>query len=374
MTVKFSIARGALLPALAAVNRAVEKRNTIPILGNVLLKPEDGALTITGTNLDIEVKSVTKQESIPDFAPFTVPSGLLHDAVHKLPDGSTVEFEGDGAHVNVKAGRSRFRLQVLPASDFPEMSADGFTHEFKLPGKTLAHVVATVGFAISTEETRYYLNGIHLHHDGTNLAAVATDGHRLALVKLDAPEGSKDMPGIIVPRRTVGLLQHFAKGDDDIKIQMSTGKIRLSLAEGTTITSRLIDGTFPDYQRVIPSGGDKSFVLDRTAVSNAIDRVATISTERGRAVKCTFTASELTLEVTNPDSGQSEDSVVVDEGSGEDISIGFNHRYCLDVLAATASKQIRFELSDPGAPAKVFPTDTVDGGEPPLFVIMPMRV
>ncbi len=372
--VSFAIERGALLPALAAVNRAVEKRNTIPILGNVLLKVEDGHLCVTGTNLDIEVQAVAKQEGLPNIAPFTVQSGLLHDAVKKFADGSKVEFEGDQTHVNIKSGRSRFRLQVLPASDFPEMAGDDFTHEFSIAGSTLARVLATVGFAISTEETRYYLNGVLMHRDGEHLAFVATDGHRLALMKLDAPAGSDGVPGIIIPRRTVALLQHFAEGDEDIVLKLSERKMRIVLPDGTTITSKLIDGTYPDYQRVIPTSNDKSYTVDRTGLADAINRVSTVSSERGRAVKFSFGQSELKMEVNNPDSGQAEDSIVVNDGHEDEVTIGFNHKYCLDVLGAVSAKEMRFELSDPGAPCKVSPVGAEDGDVPPLFVIMPMRV
>ncbi|ELT50240.1 DNA polymerase III subunit beta [Brucella intermedia] len=372
--VSFAIERGALLPALAAVNRAVEKRNTIPILGNVLLKVEDGHLCVTGTNLDIEVQAVAKQEGLPTIAPFTVQSGLLHDAVKKFADGSMVEFEGDQTHVNIKSGRSRFRLQVLPASDFPEMAVDDFTHEFSIAGSTLARVLATVGFAISTEETRYYLNGVFMHRDGEHLAFVATDGHRLALMKLDAPAGSDGVPGIIIPRRTVALLQHFAEGDEDIVLKLSERKMRIVLPDGTAITSKLIDGTYPDYQRVIPTSNDKSYTVDRTGLADAINRVSTVSSERGRAVKFSFGQSELKMEVNNPDSGQAEDSIVISEGHDDEVTIGFNHKYCLDVLGAVSAKEMRFELSDPGAPCKVSPAGAEDDDVQPLFVIMPMRV
>lgn len=372
--VSFTIERGALLPALAAVNRAVEKRNTIPILGNVLLKVEDGHLCVTGTNLDIEVQAVAKQEGLPNIAPFTVQSGLLHDAVKKFADGSMVEFEGDQTHVNIKSGSSRFRLQVLPASDFPEMAADDFTHEFSITGSTLARVLARVSFAISTEETRYYLNGVFMHRNGEHLAFVATDGHRLALMKLEAPEGSDGVPGIIIPRRTVALLQHFAEGDEEIVLKLSERKMRIVLPDGTAITSKLIDGTYPDYQRVIPSNNDKSYAVDRAGLADAINRVSTVSSERGRAVKFSFGQSELKMEVNNPDSGQAEDSIVVNDGNADEVTIGFNHKYCLDVLGAVSAKEMRFELSDPGAPCKVSPVGADDGDVPPLFVIMPMRV
>ncbi|MEN5300507.1 DNA polymerase III subunit beta, partial [Brucella sp. TWI559] len=161
-----------------------------------------------------------------------------------------VKFEGDDAHVNVSAGRSRFRLQVLPASDFPEMSAGDFTHHFSLTGADMADAIAKVSFAISTEETRYYLNGIYLHRTDDHLAFVTTDGHRLALVKLAPPEGSEGMPGVIIPRATVSLLRHLASAEGDVAISLSAQKIRFEMPGGIVITSKLIDGNYPDYPRV----------------------------------------------------------------------------------------------------------------------------
>ncbi|MCX2698355.1 DNA polymerase III subunit beta [Ochrobactrum chromiisoli] len=370
----FTIARGALLPALKAVNRAVEKRNTIPILGNVLMSAEDDRLCVTCTNLDLEVRASAEAPGIDAIASFTMPSALLHDAVSKFADGANVKFEGDDAHVNVSAGRSRFRLQVLPASDFPEMSAGDFTHHFSLTGADMADAIAKVSFAISTEETRYYLNGIYLHRTDDHLAFVATDGHRLALVKLAPPEGSEGMPGVIIPRATVSLLRHLASAEGDVAISLSAQKIRFEMPGGIVITSKLIDGNYPDYPRVIPANNDKSYMVEREALTAALGRVMTLSSERGRAVKFCFKAVELQLETNNPDHGQAQDSINITGSAPDDFQIGFNGRYCLDILEAVDSKELTFELSDPGSPCKITPTETPGSGEKPLFVLMPMRV
>ncbi|MFI3903738.1 DNA polymerase III subunit beta [Ochrobactrum sp. S1502_03] len=370
----FTIARGALLPALKAVNRAVEKRNTIPILGNVLITAENGRLSVTGTNLDMEVTASVEAPDIGSLVPFTMPSALLHDAVSKFSDGATVKFDGDDAHVNVSAGRSKFRLQVLPASDFPEMSAGEFTHHFNLSGADITTAIAKVSFAISTEETRYYLNGIYLHRTDDHLAFVATDGHRLALVKLSPPEGSEDMPGVIIPRATVSLLRHLASAEGDVAISLSTQKIRFEMPGGIVITSKLIDGNYPDYPRVIPANNDKSYTVEREALAAALGLVMTLSSERGRAVKFSFTAGELQLETNNPDNGQAQDSINITNGAPHDLEIGFNGRYCLDILEALGSKELTFELEAPGSPCKITTTDAPDSGEKPLFVLMPMRV
>lgn len=371
---RFTIARGALLPALKAVNRAVEKRNTIPILGNVLISAENDRLIITGTNLDLEVRASAEAPGLGSFAPFTMPSALLHDVINKFADSAEVKFEGDDAHINVSAGRSRFRLQVLPASDFPEMSAADFTHHFEIAGAVIADAVSKVGFAISTEETRYYLNGIYVHRTDEHLCVVATDGHRLALITLKPPEGSEGMPGVIIPRAAVGLLRHLVSAEGDISVSLSERKIRFEMPGGVVITSKLIEGTYPDYPRVIPSNNDKSYTVEREALSAALGRVMTLSSERGRAVKFTFGTDELNLETNNPDNGNAQDSLSVTDGAAEALEIGFNGRYCLDILEALDAKELIFELEAAGSPCKITTADTPESGEKPLFVLMPMRV
>lgn len=372
-----TLARGALLPALAAAQKAVERRSTIPILQNVLLDAEGERLSITATNLDQEVSTRTTCKTSDPFCT-SLPATRLHDAVRKLPDGAEITIAMDGDFATISSGRTRFRLQTLPAADFPRMACEDFTHHFSLPATTLARMLATVGFAMSSEETRYYLNGIHWHVDDAETArfiAVATDGHRLAKQTFPLPEGSAGMPGIILPRQLCGLLKGFAGEEGEISVSLAAHKIRLSAAAGelceTTIVSKLIDGTFPDYTRVVPAGNGNRFKVQRTPAIAAIDRVLTVAGERGRAVAHTFgDDGTLSLRVDNPDAGKAEDSLSSEIQAGSAVEIGFNGRYCLDMLQASPAEDLVFELGDAGAPALVHP----DGSTETLFVLMPMRI
>lgn len=368
------IERSNLLKSLSHIQRVVERRNTIPILSNVLLKTEDGAMRLKATDLDIEItESVPASGDVPGAT--TVPAHLLYDIVRKLPDGSEVKLEttGDGAQMTVSAGRSTFRLQCLPETDFPDITAGAFTHAFTLKSSDLARLVERTQFAISTEETRYYLNGIFLHtvEAGGALAlrAVATDGHRLARAEMAAPAGSEGMPGIIVPRKTVAEIQKLlGEGAETVAVELSDSKIRFSLG-AVVMTSKLIDGTFPDYGRVIPTGNDKALTLDRQSFSAAVDRVSTISSERGRAVKLALSNGQLVLTVNSPDAGTATEELPVGY-EAEEIEIGFNARYLLDITGQLSGDSAVFMMADPGSPTLIR-----DGGdEGTLYVLMPMRV
>jgi len=367
--------RAALLKALTGLNRVVEKRNTIPILTNVLLTAEGDALDLKATDLDIEMTDRIRCELETPGA-VTVSASMLHDIVRKLSDGAQVSLETveNGARVAVKAGRSRFLLQALPAIDYPDLAAGEMPHRFSLPGSTQAKMIARTRFAISTEETRYYLNGIYWHIkdgvDGPMLRAVATDGHRLARAEIVAPDGSADMPGIIIPRKAVGELEKLAEeaGKSDVAFEVSPHKIRVTV--GTTVlTSKLIDGTFPDYQRVIPTANDKAAVIDINTLKSAIDRVSSVASDKGNAVKFTFDDGRITLFVRNPDAGDATDEVEADYDSPA-LSIGFNARYALDILSSLGGDTVRIKLADPGSPTIFQPTTD----ESLLCVLMPMRV
>ena len=374
---RLTIERSNLIRALARTTRVVERRNTIPILSNVLLRAEGGALNMKATDLDLEVTEEAPANVDADGAT-TVPAHLLHDIVRKLPDGSEVMIRSseDGKGITVAAGRSNFRLQTLPQEDFPDLTAGEFTNSFSMPASELAMLIERTAFAISTEETRYYLNGIYCHVIEGQLRAVATDGHRLARAEVEAPEGTDGMPGIIIPRKTVGevqkLLQGAQPGEEgeqaSVQVQLSDAKIRFSLG-GVVLTSKLIDGTFPDYQRVIPAGNDKALTLDRQTFSGAVDRVATVSSERGRAVKLAIGDGQLTLTVNNPDSGSAEEELAV--GYEDDpMEIGFNARYLLDIAAQITGEEAVFMLNDSGSPTLI----RDKGDERALYVLMPMRV
>jgi DNA polymerase-3 subunit beta len=369
---KISVQRDTLAPALAALSRVVERRNTIPALSNILLRAEGGRLTLRATDLDIQAETSLACE-VAEAGAITLPAHTLSDIVRKLPAEAAISFELAGERMALRAGRSRFTVQTLPESDFPDITIGEFSHRFALPAKEFAAALSQVEFAISTEETRYYLNGIHMHTipvDGaTRLRAVATDGHRLSRLELPTPEGAEGMPGVIVPRKTVAELGKIAKDHDgEIVLELSATKIRAT-AGSTTLTSKLIDGTFPDYQRVIPAGNDKLVTLDAEPFKQAIDRVATISSERGRAVKLSLSDTGLTLSVSNPDSGTATEEIEPDY-DGQPIEIGFNARYLLDIVGVLGGDSIQMKLAEPGAPA-IFQRRE---GDSLLVVLMPMRV
>ena len=371
---KVTVERAELLKSLGHVHRVVERRNTIPILANVLVKADRGKLSLKATDLDLEVTDSIAAEVSPGGST-TVPAHMFYEIVRKLPDGAQIVLEGSGdrAVLSLRAGRSRFTLQTLPESDFPDLAAGDMSHSFKVAAADLKRLIDKTQFAISTEETRYYLNGIYLHTAGpakaTMLRAVATDGHRLAQVELPLPQGAAGMPGIIVPRKTVGEVQRLIEtGEGEVAIELSAGKIRFTIGN-VVLTSKLIDGTFPDYARVIPANNDKSLIVDKKDFEAAVDRVSTVSSERGRAVKLSITGGRLVLSVTNPDSGSATEEIEV-EYEADPLDIGFNSRYLLDIAAQIEGEVAVLKLADPGSPTLIQDKDAKGA----LYVLMPMRV
>jgi DNA polymerase-3 subunit beta len=371
---KVTVERTALLKSLGRVHRVVERRNTIPILANVLIRADTSKLSLKATDLDLEVIDAVDAEISPGGST-TVPAHMFYEIVRKLPEGSQIVLEasGDRAVLAIRAGRSRFTLQTLPESDFPDLAAGEMTHKFTLAASDLKRLIDKTQFAISTEETRYYLNGIYLHTAGsgksTMLRAVATDGHRLAQVELPLPSGAAGMPGIIVPRKTVGEVQRLIEdAEAEVAIELSQGKIRFSIGD-VVLTSKLIDGTFPDYGRVIPVGNDKELVVDKKDFEASVDRVSTVSSERGRAVKLSISAGKLLLSVTNPDSGSATEELEIEYGS-DPIEIGFNSRYLLDIAAQIEGEVAVLKLADAGSPTLIQDRDSAGA----LYVLMPMRV
>ena len=371
---KVTIERTALLKALSHIHRIVERRNTIPILSNVLIEARDGQLELKATDLDLEATEVAPAD-VGTPGATTVSAHIFHDIVRKLPEGAQVSLEmtGEAGQLLLRSGRSRFFLQCLPASDFPDLTTGELSHRFALTAGDLKKLIDNSQFAISTEETRYYLNGIYLHVsevDGAPmLRAVATDGHRLARVQMPAPKGSAGMLGVIVPRKAVGEVQKLMEdAAQEVVVEMSATKARFTFGE-TVLTTKLIDGTFPDYGRVIPANNDKRLVVDKAAFSNAVDRVSTISSERGRAIKLSIGDGRMVLSVNNPDSGSASEEIEVDYDSAP-IEIGFNARYLLDITSQLASDTALLKLSDPGSPTIIQDRD----GAAALYVLMPLRV
>lgn len=371
---RITIERANLLKALNHVQSVVERRNTIPILSNVLLHAEKGKLSLTATDLDIEVVESAAADVVRSGAT-TASAHTLYDIVRKLPDGAQVQLEfGEGdSRLTLSAGRSRFQLQALPREDFPQMAAGTLPHKFMLAPGDLAKLIDKTRFAVSTEETRYYLNGIYLHAHNekgkTVLRAVATDGHRLARYEQPASKGAAEIPGIIVPRKTVNEVRKLLDGvDGEVEVSISDTKIRFQIGS-VVLTSKLIDGTFPEYQRVIPSGNDKMLEVVRDEFKEAVDRVSTVSTEKSRAVKLNLEKGKLTLSVVSPEAGTATEELLI-EYKQAGIEIGFNARYIMDILERIDGSKAIFLFSDAGSPTLVKDSD----GDAALYVLMPMRV
>ncbi len=366
---KATIERATLLKGLGHVHSVVERRNTIPILSNVLLEASpDGGLRLMATDLDLQINE-TVEAQVGDPGATTVPAHTLFDIVRKLPEGSQVELIAAEGRMQVNAGRARFTLAALPRDDFPIIAEGELPTRFELPAATLRQIIDKTRFAISTEETRYYLNGIYLHVTDGELRAAATDGHRLARVTVARPDGADAMPGVIIPRKCVAELRKLLdEVDGTVEVSLSESKIRFGLGNAV-LTSKLIDGTFPDYSRVIPTANDKLLKIDPRSFEEGVDRVSTIASERTRAVKMTLDRDKITLSVTSPENGTAAEEVPADYAA-QGIEIGFNARYLLDILGQIDGDMVEVHLADAAAPTLLRENDNA----PALYVLMPMRV
>jgi DNA polymerase-3 subunit beta len=373
MSMKFTIDRAALLRALGHVQSVVERRSTIAILSNVLLKADNGTISLATTDMDLEMTESLAADVAKPGA-ITAPAVTLHDIVRKLPDNKVqIELDSSGNFITIRAGRSDFRLSSLPVADFPQFGGAALPTSFSIPAADLRALIDRTKFAMSTEETRYYLNGIYIHAtdaDGVPLLrAVATDGHRLARFQMPLPEGAQSMPGVIMPRKMVLELRKLLdEAADTIRVSLSENKITFAF-DHIILTSKLIDGTFPDYQRVIPSGNDKIIEVDPKVFSGAIDRVSTISDGKSRAVKITLNGHTMTLSANSPDAGSAKEDIEV-RSEAEPLEIGFNARYLLDITSQVDGEGCRMSMSDPSAPTII--QDTSDPSA--LYVLMPLRV
>ena len=371
---KISIERATLLKAVSQAQSVVERRNTIPILANVLIEAEGDSVSFRATDLDIEV--VDKVNAVVERAGSTTVNAVtLHEIVRKLPDGALVNLADDGAAgcLTVEAGRSNFALATLPKEDFPQMASSEYEANFSAPAPVLRRLFDKSKFAISTEETRYYLNGVYMHvadgDGGKVLRCVATDGHRLARIDADLPAGAESMAGVIVPRKTVNELRKLLDDDEaSIAVSVSETKIRFATPE-ITLTSKVIDGTFPDYGRVIPTGNTKRMEVDAADFARAVDRVATVSSERSRAVKLQIDEDRLILSVNAPDSGAAEEELAVAYGD-EKLEIGFNAKYLLEIASQVDRENAVFMFNSAGDPTLMREGNDLSA----VYVVMPMRV
>ncbi|MGH7104362.1 MAG: DNA polymerase III subunit beta [Acetobacteraceae bacterium] len=373
---RFTVDRATLLKALAHVQSVVEKRNTIPILANLMLSVRDGRLSLSATDMEIAVVEDVAATTVEDGAT-TAPAVTLYEIVRRLPDGAQIELahSGGDAPLELRAGRYRTSLVALPTEDFPSMMAGNLSHHFALPAAALRTLIDRTRFAISMEETRYYLNGIYLHvteSEGTNLLrAVATDGHRLARVEETLPEGATSMPGVIVPRKTVLELRKLLDETTDlVDVGLSETRIQFGLGP-VTLTSKLIDGTFPEYERVIPRNNDKVLRVGKRDFSEAVARVAAISTERSRPVKLSLAHDRLVVSAISPEQGTAVEELDAERVTYDapPLEIGFQARYLTDITDQIADR-VEFRFADGTAPTVV--QDESDASA--LYVLMPIRV
>ncbi len=372
---RVSIERAALLKSVGQAQSVVERRNTIPILANVLIEAEGSNVTFRATDLDIEVMDRAPAQ-VERAGATTVSAITLHEIVRKLPDGAMVQLTDDGANgrLTVQAGRSTFTLATLPKEDFPVMATSEYAVSFTAPSPVLRRLFDKSKFAISTEETRYYLNGVYMHvaqgEGGTPvLRCVATDGHRLARIDAPLPDGAADMPGVIVPRKTVGELRKLLD-DDDLNVAVSVSETKVRFATPSlTLTSKVIDGTFPDYSRVIPMANTRRLEVDAAEFARAVDRVATVSSERSRAVKLQLEDDRLILSVNAPDAGAAEEELAV-AYSDDRLEIGFNAKYLLEIASQVDRENAVFLFNSPGDPTLMREGSDTSA----VYVVMPMRV
>lgn len=367
---KLTIDRAALIKPLGHAHGVVERRNTVPILSNAVLRAENRQLTLIATDMDMDIVE-TVPAAVMEPGVVTTPAQLIYDIARKLPEGAEIEIaQTDPGQIVMRAGRSSFSLPTLPVEDFPAISDQAMTTEFTLAAADLKALIENTRFAVSTEETRYYLNGIYLHiAEMQLLRAVSTDGHRLARSQMDLPGGAESMPSVIVPRKAVGELSKLIdEFEGDVRIGITDSRARFTFGS-VEVTTKLIDGTFPDYQRVIPTENNNILQVSSDAFRQAVDRVSTVSADKTRSVKMRISGEVMTLSASSTDSASGEETLEVSY-NGSDIEIGYNARYLMDVASQIDGETIEFALADSALPTVI----RNPGDDANLFVLMPMRV
>lgn len=365
----FTIQREALLKPLQLVAGVVERRQTLPVLSNVLLVVEGQQLSLTGTDLEVELVGRVTLEDAAEPGEITVPARKLMDICKSLPSDALIDIRVDDQKLLVKAGRSRFTLSTLPANDFPTVEEGPGSLTFNLPQAKLRRLIERTSFAMAQQDVRYYLNGMLLEVQSGMLRAVATDGHRLAMCSMEASIQQDGKHQVIVPRKGIlKLARLLTEQDAEVAIVLGQHHIRANTGE-FTFTSKLVDGKFPDYERVLPRGGDKLVLADRQGLREAFSRTAILSNEKYRGIRLTLAAGLLKIQANNPEQEEAEEEIVVDyNGSG--LEIGFNVSYLLDVLGVMGTEQVRLILSDSNSSALLQEADNDDSA----YVVMPMRL
>ncbi|HEX6997016.1 MAG TPA: DNA polymerase III subunit beta [Gammaproteobacteria bacterium] len=364
---KFSVPREAILKPLQTVVGVVERRQTMPILSNVLLTVRGGKLAVTATDLEVEMVAETEVEAGTP-GEITVPGRKLHDICKALPDGAGVDVSLSGDRLTVKAGRSRFTLSTLRASDFPTVEEVAQQQVLRLPRKELKRLIDKTHFSMAQQDVRYYLNGLLLETGRQRLRAVATDGHRLALAEVTLTDGASREEQLIVPRKGVLELSRLLDGEGDIELVLGKNHIRAQV-DSVRLTSKLIDGRFPDYNRVIPTEPPNVLVADRNLLKAALQRTAILSNEKYRGVRLELSGNTLVLQANNPEQEEAMETLEVDY-SGEPLEIGFNVTYLLDALGAVDDDQVEFGMTDANSSCLI----KGPGEQSSRFVVMPMRL
>ncbi|MDG1065339.1 MAG: DNA polymerase III subunit beta [Luminiphilus sp.] len=364
---KFSISREALIKPLNLVAGVVERRQTLPILSNILLSLEGTKLSLTGTDLEVELIGRVEVAAGGVDGEITVPARKLVDICKSLPDSSQIEFSVDSGKAMVKAGRGRFTLSTLPATEFPSVDESAGDQTLEVAQSVVKRLIDRTAFAMAQQDVRYYLNGMLLELKAGRLRMVATDGHRLALCTANEPVSTGDA-AIIIPRKGVLELARLLDTDESIRLVIGSNHIRAANQQ-FTFTSKLVDGKFPEYERVLPKSADKTVIGQRLELRQAFTRTAILSNEKYRGVRLKLSADTLDITANNPEQEQAEEVVAV-EYQGEELEVGFNVSYLLDVLSVLDGDQIRLSLSDSASSALLEEADEGDS----LYVVMPMRL
>lgn len=364
---KFEIQRETLLKPVQAVMGVVERRQTMPVLSNILLIAEKGSLRLSGTDLEVELVASIDLAASED-GEITVPGRKLLDILKALPDDSMVTVQQDKDRVVIRSGRSRFTLSTLPAAEFPLIEDIKPQATFEISQGTLKELLDRTSFSMAQQDVRYYLNGLLLEMRGDVLRGVATDGHRLALYDVEAATGDSRHQ-VIVPRKGIlELLRLLNDADENVRVQIGSNHIRIEFA-GLQFTSKLIDGRFPDYERVIPQGSDKIVVMDRAMLREALGRTAILSNEKYRGIRVTLSDGQMQIQAHNPEQEEAEEELELDY-SGGDLEIGFNVTYLMDALGAVEGETVQLSLADSNSSCLV----EEPGNASARYVVMPMRL
>lgn len=366
---KFSLNRELLLKPLLLVSGAVERKSTLPILSNVLIEVSGQSLTLTATDLELEMVAYSEIENQGQDGKVTIPARKLLDICKSLPDGSMLMFESENDTIKISTGRSKYSLSSLPAADFPNIEQWQGDVEFKLLKSELLRLIESTHFSMANQDVRYYLNGMSIETEGNEIRSVATDGHRLAICKIRNEQLALPARQVIIPRKGImEIIRLLDPVDEEIQIFLGSNHVRI-IDSNFSFTSKLVDGRFPDYRRVLPRNGDKIFVTNKDQLRQVLSRASILSNEKFKGIRLNFEKTELKITANNPEQEQAEEVLEIDFPY-EELEIGFNVSYVLDVLNAIKDESVKFTLADANSSVVI---EGNDSGEA-IYVVMPMRL